>query len=269
MKVLVVLTSPRPLADSEPRPYGHRAAWLEDVGDPAALRDELRAGSDASVAVITGPLATEPARLILSDVDSTLTTTEAIDLLASHAGRGEQVAAVTERAMRGELDFEESLRERVAALAGLPESVFDEVAPQMTLSPGAEDLIRTAHEHGCLVGVTSGGFRQLVGPLAERLGLDFWNAIQLEVRDGLLTGGVEGPVVDKEQKIRDLHRFADQAGVPLSHTVAVGDGANDLGMLGAAGLGIAYCAKPVTAAAADVALTFPRLDAVAGFALER
>jgi phosphoserine phosphatase len=206
----------------------------------------------------------------MMDVDSTLTTTEAVDLLAAHAGVGERVAEITERAMRGELDFEASLRERVATLRGLPTSVFDEVGPAMTLSPGARELIAASRAAGAKVGVTSGGFTQLVGPLAASLGLDFFNANELETEtvDGVerLTGRVIGTVVDRDQKARDLIRFADAHGVDPALTVAVGDGANDLSMFAAAGLSVAYRAKPVTAAAAGVAVGFPRLDAVAAFA---
>ena len=213
----------------------------------------------------------EPARLILMDVDSTLTTTEAIDLLADHADVGALVAGITERAMRGELDFEASLRERVATLQGLPTSIFDEVGAAMTLSLGAVELIAAAKTAMVPIGVTSGGFVQLVAPLADRLGLDFHNANRLETEavDGVerLTGRVVGQVVDRNQKARDLARFAHASGVDPAYTVAIGDGANDLGMFDAAGLSIAYCAKPVTAAAADVAINFPRLDAAAAFVL--
>lgn len=252
-------------------PYGHSLTLLARHDDPAALRSALRAfAGDVAVGVITGPLTQAPARLLLMDVDSTLTTTEAIDLLAEHAGVGPKVAEITERAMRGELDFAHSLAERVATLGGLPTAVFDEVAPAMTLSPGARELISAAKAAGALVGVTSGGFSQLVGPLAQRLGLDFWHANRLETEtvDGQerLTGRVVGTVVDRDQKARDLLRFAHEHGVDPDFTVAVGDGANDLGMFDAAGLSIAYRAKPITAAAADVAIGFPRLDAAAAFA---
>lgn len=284
MQTRVVLVSPAPLpeplvalvpgsarAERSERAYGHVLQLVTDVDDPAGLRDRLRAASaGVAVGVLTGRLVHEPAQLILTDVDSTLTTTEAIDLLAEHAGVGPQVAKITERAMRGELDFAASLHERVATLAGLPTSVLDAVAPRMTLSAGAEDLIAAAHAAGAVVGATSGGFSQLVGPLAERLGLDFWNAITLETSeaDGVarLTGRATGPIVDRAQKARDLQRFAAAHDVDPALTVAVGDGANDLAMLEAAGLGIAYCAKPVTAAQADVAIGFPQLDAVAAFA---
>ncbi|MDO5677836.1 MAG: phosphoserine phosphatase SerB [Propionibacteriaceae bacterium] len=251
--------------------YGQRINVYTRHDDPPALRQALRAvAGNVAVGVLARPLAAQPARLLLMDVDSTLTTTEAVDLLAEHAGSGEQVAEITERAMRGELDFEESLRERVATLAGLPVSVFSEVGPRMTLSPGAESLIRAARAAGAKVGVTSGGFTQLVGPLAKMLGLDFFNANQLETDTSggveRLTGRVVGDVVDRQQKARDLLRFAHEHKIDTGLTVAVGDGANDLDMFDAAGLSVAYCAKPVTAAAADVAVPFPRLDAVAAFA---
>lgn len=287
MQIRVVLVSPEPimaelvalvpdpgerLADTTA--YGHVVSVLCDHADPAALRRELQqSGPGVAVATITGDLVHAPAGLILLDVDSTFTTTEAVDLLAEYAGAGEKVAAITERAMRGEMDFTQSLRKRVATLKGLPSSVLDEVGPRMTLSPGAEELVAAAHAVGTLVGLTSGGFTQLVGPLAQRHGLDFFNANELGTRivDGVeqLTGEVVGPIVDRDQKARDLACFAAEHGVNLSLTVAVGDGANDLAMLAAAGLGVAYCAKPLTAEQADVSIHFPRLDAVAAFALLR
>ena len=249
-----------------PEPFGYSAQQVLETDDPEALRLELL-GQGLSGGVITGPLAEAPAQLVLMDVDSTLTTTEAVDLLAAHAGTGPQVAGVTERAMRGELDFEASLRERVGTLAGLPERILDEVYPRMTLSAGARGLIVTLHDAGLKVGVTSGGFTPLVARLADELNLDFFNANGLEIRDGALTGRLVGPVVDRAQKARDLARFAASAGVPVELAVAVGDGANDLGMLAAAGLGVAYCAKPMPAAQADAVIAFPRLDAVARLAL--
>ena len=253
--------------------YGQRISMFTEHEDPAALRTALRAvAGDVAVGVVTGPLSRFPARLLLMDVDSTLTTTEAIDLLAEHAGVGPRVAEITERAMRGELDFAASLVERVATLKGLPTSIFIEVGEAMTLSNGAAELITAAHGCGAKVGVTSGGFTQLVAPLAERLGLDFFNANTLETElvrgEERLTGRVTGPIVDRDQKARDLLRFAHAEGIAPELTVAVGDGANDLGMFDAAGLSIAYCAKPVTAAHADVAINFPRLDAVAAFAFK-
>lgn len=251
--------------------YGQRISILTSHDEPEALATALKAfAGDVAVGVISGPLALKKAQLLLMDVDSTLTTTEAVDLLAHHAGVGPKVAEITERAMRGELDFAASLAERVATLGGLPTSVFEEVGAAMSLSPGAESLIATAQSVGAKVGVTSGGFTQLVAPLAERLGLDFYNANELEtvVTDGeeRLTGQCIGTLVDRDQKARDLLRFAHDHGIDPALTVAVGDGANDLAMFDAAGLSVAYCAKPITAAKADVSLSFPRLDAVAPFA---
>ncbi len=251
--------------------YGQRINLYARHDDPAALRQALRAvAGNVAVGVLTRPLAAQPARLLLLDVDSTLTTTEAVDLLAEHAGAGERVAEITERAMRGELDFAESLRERVATLKGLSVAVFSDVGPRMTLSPGAEDLIRAAKAAGAKVGITSGGFTQLVGPLARILGLDFCNANRLETETvgGVerLTGRVVGDIVDRDQKARDLLRFAHEHKVDAELTVAVGDGANDVDMFDAAGLSVAYCAKPAAAASADVSIPFPRLDAVAAFA---
>ena len=231
MRARLIALNPEPVdlpfdATWQPRPFGHVARAVVETDDPEQLR--LRLLEVASGGVVAGPLAEQPARLVMMDVDSTLTTTEAIDLLAEHAGTGELVASITERAMRGELDFAESLRERVATLQGLPVRVFDEVLPRITLSPGARELVAALHEAGVLVGVTSGGFTALVAPLAEELGLDFFNANELEIRDRALTGRVIGTVVDRDQKARDLTRFAATSQVPLEHAVAVGDGANDL-----------------------------------------
>ena len=167
MRARLIALNPEPVdlpfdAAWQPRPFGHVACTVVETDDPEQLR--LRLLEVASGGVITGPLAEEPARLVMMDVDSTLTTTEAIDLLAEHAGTGELVASITERAMRGELDFAESLRERVATLQGLPVRVFDEVLPRITLSPGARELVAALHEAGVRVGVTSGGFTALVAP---------------------------------------------------------------------------------------------------------
>ncbi len=196
------------------------------------------------------------------DVDSTLITGEVIELLAAHAGAREEVAAVTERAMRGEIDFATSLHERVATLAGLPVAVLDAVRADMVLTPGAERLVAELHDRGWPVGLVSGGFHELVDPLAARLGIDFVRANRLEIADGRLTGRVVGPVVDREAKARALRELAAAHGVPMERTVAIGDGANDLGMLAAAGLGIAFNAKPVVCAQADVAVLDAPLDAV-------
>ena len=192
--------------------------------------------------------------LVVLDVDSTLIENEAIELIAAEAGSLELVAAVTERAMRGELDFAESLRERVATLSGLPESVFDTVRSQITVTQGAQALIAAVKAHGGHVGVVSGGFHELLDPLATSLGLDFWKANRLEIVDGKLTGKVLGDIVDAQTKADTLIEWASLTNTPLSQTVAIGDGANDLTMMGVAGLGIAFCAKPIVQEQADFAL---------------
>jgi phosphoserine phosphatase len=201
-------------------------------------------------------------RLLVMDVDSTLITAEAIDLLAARAGCADEVAKVTAAAMLGELDFAAALRERVALLAGLDESVLSEVRAELRLTPGARTLIRTLKRLGYKCGIVSGGFTAMIEPLAQSLGIDFIAANILEIADGKLTGRVLDPVVDRDGKTEALRRFAALAGVPLSQTVAVGDGANDLGMIGAAGLGIAFNAKPVVRDQADTALNVPYLDAI-------
>lgn len=195
------------------------------------------------------------------DVDSTLITQEVVELLADHAGSRAQVADITERAMRGELDFTESLRARVATLAGLPVSVFDEVLAEVVVTPGAVELLAELDRRGWPVGLVSGGFVEVVGPLADRLGIPRFHANALEVEHGALTGRVAGEVVDRAVKARTLREYAAEAGLPLERTVAIGDGANDLDMLATAGFGIAFNAKPVVCEQAD-AVVRDRLDAV-------
>jgi phosphoserine phosphatase len=201
-------------------------------------------------------------RLIVFDVDSTLIQGEVIEMLAERAGALAAVAAVTDAAMRGELDFAESLHKRVATLAGLPAEVLDEVADQIELTPGARTTIRTLRRLGFHCGIVSGGFRQVIDPLAHDLMMDFVAANELEIVDGKLTGRVVGQIVDRAGKAKALRDFAHQVGVPMAQTVAVGDGANDLGMIGAAGLGVAFNAKPVVRDAADTAVNVPYLDTV-------
>ena len=201
-------------------------------------------------------------RLIVMDVDSTLIQDEVIDLLAERAGCADEVAKVTESAMRGELDFAASLRERAALLAGLDAGVLDEVRASLRLTPGARTLVRTLKRLGYKCGIVSGGFTAVIQPLADELGIDYVAANTLEVVDGRLTGRVIEPIVDREGKTAALRRFAEAAGVPLAQTVAIGDGANDLGMIGAAGLGVAFNAKPVVRDAADTAVNVPYLDTV-------
>ena len=201
-------------------------------------------------------------RLIVFDVDSTLIQQEVIEMLAARAGTLDAVAAITEAAMRGELDFAESLHQRVGTLAGLPAEVLDEVAEAVELTPGARTTIRTLRRLGYHVGVVSGGFRQVIEPLAHELMLDFVAANELDIVDGKLTGRVIGQIVDRAGKAKALRDFADQVGVPMAQTVAVGDGANDIDMLAAAGLGVAFNAKPALREVADASLSHPYLDTV-------
>lgn len=194
-----------------------------------------------------------PARhLVVLDVDSTLIEDEVIELLADAAGSGDLVARITERAMQGELDFEQSLRERVSTLKGLPVSVFEEVGARITVTRGVPELIAGIHEAGGCVATVSGGFHEILDPLAERLGLDYWRANRLEVEDGVLTGRVSGPVVDAAAKAATLMEWAEDCGVPLERTVAVGDGANDLPMMGVCGLAVGFDAKAPVRDVADI-----------------
>ena len=214
------------------------------------------------ISVERAGLARRAKRLVVFDVDSTLIQGEVVEMLAAHAGVEQKVAEVTEAAMRGELNFNESLRERVALLEGVPESALDEVADSLVLTPGARTTIRTLKRLGYHIGVVSGGFTQIVERLAEQLDLDFAAANDLEVHDGKLTGRVVGEVVDRRAKAENLSSFADKVGVSLGQCVAVGDGANDIDMLGAAGMGVAFNAKPALREVADTALSVPYLDAV-------
>ncbi len=203
--------------------------------------------------------------LVVMDADSTLLQDEVIDLLAEACNCAEEVASITERAMAGELDFAASLRARVALLEGLPESVLDDVRQRLRLTPGARTLVRTLLRLGYVPAVVSGGFEEVLAPLLQELGVGLWRANRLEVRDGRLTGRVVGDIVDRAGKARALESFAQDVGVPLAQTVAVGDGANDIDMISVAGLGIAFNAKPVVRAHADTALSVPYLDAVLYF----
>ena len=233
--------------------------------DPAVLRADLARESverGVDVAVQRAGLHRRAMRLVVMDVDSTLVSGEAIDLLAVRAGCAAKVAEVTAAAMRGELDFAAALRERVALLAGLEASVIDEVRAQLRLTPGARTLIRTLRRLGYRCGIVSGGFTQFTDVLAADLGLDYAAANTLEIDGGQLTGQLTGAVIDRAGKARALRDFAARAGVPLSQTVAVGDGANDLDMIAAAGLGIAFNAKPAVRDAADASLSVPHLDAI-------
>jgi phosphoserine phosphatase len=233
--------------------------------DVAALRRSLAieaAARGVDIAVSPAGLARRGRRLVVMDVDSTLIQDEVIELLAAHAGQEAEVAAVTAAAMRGELDFEQSLRARVRTLAGLPESVLQEVRDAIRLTPGARTFVRTLKRLGFTVAVVSGGFLEIIGDLARELGIDHAHANRLEIRDGVLTGRLLGDVVDRAGKAAALRRFAAAEGLPLSRTVAIGDGANDLDMLAAAGLGVAFNAKPVVREQADTSVSVPYLDAV-------
>ena len=233
--------------------------------DPDALRAALTSEAvqqRVDVAVQRGGLHRRAMRLIVMDVDSTLVSAEVIDLLAARAGCAEQVAKITASAMRGDVDFTTALRERVALLAGLDASVLDEVRREVTLAPGARTLIRTLRHLGFRCGIVSGGFSQLTNALAADLGLDYAAANTLEIAGGKLTGHLTGPVIDRAGKAAALRQFAEQAGIPLSQTVAVGDGANDLDMITAAGMGIAFNAKQAVRDAADASVSVPYLDTV-------
>jgi phosphoserine phosphatase len=234
-------------------------------GDPAVLRGDLArvaVSQGIDVAVQRGGLHRRALRLIVMDVDSTLIRDEVIDLLAAKAGCAGEVAKVTEAAMRGELDFAASLRQRVALLAGLDAGVLDQVRDSLRLTAGARTLIATLAGLGYKSGIVSGGFIQVIGPLAAGLGIDYVAANVLDIDGGKLTGKLSGPVIDRPGKAEALRRFAERAGVPLSQAVAVGDGANDLDMIAAAGLGIAFNAKPAVRDAADASVSVPHLDVI-------
>jgi phosphoserine phosphatase len=233
--------------------------------DPRALRVDLAREATqqgVDVAVQRGGLHRRAMRLVVMDVDSTLLAGEVIDLLAARAGCADQMAKITEATMRGELDFTASVRERVGMLAGLDAGALDDVRGKLRLAPGARTLIRTLHRLGYRCGIVSGGFTQITGPLAAELGIDYMAANTLEISGGKLTGQLAGPVIDRAGKADALRRFAAQAGVPVSQAVAVGDGANDLDMIAAAGLGIAFNARAVVRDAADASVSVPYLDAV-------
>lgn len=239
------------------------------VSVPPGVGSELQAALAAvaveqsvDVALEDSSLSRRAKRLIVFDVDSTLIQGEVIEMLAARAGAEAKVAQITEAAMRGELDFAESLRERVATLEGLPASVLDEVADQLELTAGARTTLRTLRRLGFYCGVVSGGFRQVIDPLAHELELDYVAANELEVVDGVLTGRVVGQIVDRAGKAKALRDFAHQVNVPMEQTVAVGDGANDIDMLAAAGLGVAFNAKPALREVADASLSHPYLDTV-------
>ena len=229
------------------------------------LRHALTSGVGrigADIAVQADGLDRRGQHLVVMDVDSTVIQEEVIDLLAEEAGVVEQVSAITERAMAGEIDFTDSLRARVALLEGLPESALDIVRSRITLTPGARTLCRTLNNLGYRVCLVSGGFIEVVGQLASDLGIDNVRANTLEVKDGLLTGRVVGEIIDRAGKRRALESFAAEYGIPMRRTIAIGDGANDVDMLKAAGLGVAFNGKAAARAAADTSVSVPYLDSV-------
>ena len=233
--------------------------------DPVALRTGLAAEAAArqvDVAVQRSDLDLHGQRLVVMDVDSTLIRDEVIELIAAHAGCEEEVAAVTAAAMAGDMDFAQSLVARTALLAGLPAATLEQVRGEVRFTPGARTLVRTLHGLGYQVALVSGGFVEVVEPLARELDVRHVRANRLEVADGRLTGRLAGPIVDRAGKAAALRSFTAELGIPMRRTVAIGDGANDLDMLAAAGLGIAFNAKPIVRAQADTSVNVPYLDSV-------
>ena len=244
--------------------YPVTAVVFESSGANAT---ELRHALTAAVSRIGADIAVQEAgldrrgqHLVVMDVDSTVIQDEVIDLLAQEAGVMDQVSLITERAMAGELDFSASLRARVALLAGLPETALDTVRQRVTLTPGARTLCRTLKHLGYRVCLVSGGFIEVVGPLAASLGVDDVRANTLEITDEVLTGRVLGDIVDRAGKRRALEHFASEYEIPMRRTIAIGDGANDIDMLEAAGLGVAFNGKAAARAAADASVSVPYLD---------
>ena len=229
---------------------------LSQVLSPIASRNGI------DIAVQPGGLQRHARKLVQLDVDSTLIQQEVIELLAAKAGVADEVIAITDKAMRGELDFEQSLRARVALLKGLPVSAISEVQQQILLTPGARTLISTLHKLGHTVAVVSGGFIDVIAPLLKELNIKHFKANTLGVENGVLTGEVTGPVIDRAAKAGALREFAALESISMEQTIAIGDGANDLDMIAAAGLGIAFNAKPAVKAAADSSLSQPYLDSV-------
>ena len=232
---------------------------VESLKKPLA---QIANATSVDIGVQAGGLQRRAKKLVVLDVDSTLIQQEVIELLAAKANVADKVREITHRAMNGELDFADALRERVALLAGLPESVIDSVRAEIKLTPGARTLIRTLKKLHHKVGIVSGGFAEVISPIAEELGIDFIAANKLGIIDGVLTGKVEGPIIDRAGKAKALADFAHAADVELVDTVAIGDGANDLDMIALAGLGVAFNAKPIVRESADTSVTTPYLDTV-------
>lgn len=231
----------------------------DDLRRPLA---QISAARNVDIAVQETGLESRGQYLVVMDVDSTVIQNEVIDLLAHESGQADAVAQVTERAMSGELDFTESLHQRVALLKGLPESTLDLVRDRIQLTPGARTLCRTLNRLGYRIALVSGGFTQVVAPIAQQLGVAELRANTLEIEDGKLTGRVVGEIIDRPGKRKALEDLAIRFGIPRRRTIAIGDGANDIDMLEAAGLGIAFNAKPIARAAADTSVSVPFLDSV-------
>jgi phosphoserine phosphatase len=246
--------------------YPVTAVELDVSGaQPELLRTLLSteaAHQGVDIAVQAAGLMRHGRKLVVMDVDSTLVQGEVIEMLAQHAGSAGEVAAITELAMSGELDFADSLRRRVETLAGLDAAALDAVYDALELAPGARTLVRTLKRLGYRFAIVSGGFSQITDRIAADLGIDYAQANALEVVDGRLTGRIAGPVLDRAGKAEALRRFAEDSGIKLSNTVAIGDGANDLDMLAAAGLGVAFNAKPVVRQAADTSVNVPYIDTI-------
>ena len=239
--------------------------FVVSSADQKRLRTELlsvSADTGVDIAVSPGGLMRLAKKLVVMDVDSTLIQQEVIELLAQHAHQGEKVKAITDSAMRGEIDFEESLKARVALLAGLSEAVISDVRAEIALTPGARTLISILKKLGHSVAVVSGGFTEVIEPIIKDLGITHYKANSLEIQDGVLTGKVIGPIIDRAAKAAALREFAALENVSLEQTIAIGDGANDLDMIALAGLGIAFNAKPAVKAAADSSVSAPYLDSV-------
>ena len=222
----------------------------------------IASSNGVDIAVQPGGLQRHARKLVQLDVDSTLIQQEVIELLAAKAGVGSEVISITEQAMRGEIDFEKSLRARVALLKGLPVSAISEVQEQILLTPGAKTLVSTLHTLGHTVAVVSGGFIDVIAPLLKELDIKYFKANSLGIENGVLTGEVIGPVIDRAAKAAALREFAVAQSISMDQTIAIGDGANDLDMIAAAGLGIAFNAKPAVKAAADSSISQPYLDSV-------
>jgi phosphoserine phosphatase len=233
----------------------------------AAPVGALRAAAAAVAAAggfdaVVQPAATRRKRLLIADMDATIVTGETLDELADHAGLKDYVAAITQRAMRGELDFRAALRERVGLLKGLPVAALEDTLARIALTPGAATLVATMRAHGAYAVLVSGGFEFFVSRIAAQCGFDAHLANRLEIADGVLTGGVAEPILDKDAKLAALERAAAAQGIALEATMAVGDGANDLPMIQAAGLGVAFHAKPLVRAEAPAVVTHGDLTAL-------